>query len=205
MAHSDIASSHTHKLTYHVLRRMYCFQESLPDSRPPPVSFSPPAQPVPPSAVPVVRHSHTSPLRCARQLPPPPSQASCLTSPHYTVLHCIISIHTTSISRTERAADLCAARTHVHVHDATVRSTGTVRTGKKVTGTTTAHHQQPFTSLANDVTLTRRRHWSPTTSAATYTRAGRAHAQPRCLPMPPHHCSPHPLEHLLHVSREQRR
>src|ERR1700742_1253502 len=29
----------------HVWRRMYCFQESEPDSRPPPVSFSPPNAP----------------------------------------------------------------------------------------------------------------------------------------------------------------
>ena len=198
---------------------MYCFQESLPDSRPPPVSFSPPAQPVPPSAIPVVHQSHISPLRSARlhrrrrrRRVVRPRTTPHRTSPHFTALHCAASSalhhpHTTSMPRTERAADLCAARTHVHVHDATVRSTGTVRTGKKVTGTTTAHHQQPFTSLANDVTLTRRRHWSPTTSAATYINrsAGRAHAQPRCLPMRPHHCSPHPLEHLLHVSREQRR
>ena len=187
---------------------MYCFQESLPDSRPPPVSFSPPAQPVPPSAIPVVHQSHISPLRSAR-LHRHRRNAPALhrTSPHCNTPHCIIRTHTPSKSRTERAADLCAARTHVHVHDATVRSTGAVHTGKKVTGTTTVHHQQPFTSLANDVTLTRRRHWSPTTSAATYINrsAGRAHAQPRCLPMRPHHCSPHPLEHLLHVSREQRR
>ena len=31
-----------YKTAYTVERRMYCFQESLPDSRPPPVSFSPP-------------------------------------------------------------------------------------------------------------------------------------------------------------------
>lgn len=30
---------------YHVERRMYCFQESLPASRPPPVAFSPPKAP----------------------------------------------------------------------------------------------------------------------------------------------------------------
>ena len=30
---------------YHVDRRMYCFQESLPASRPPPVAFSPPKAP----------------------------------------------------------------------------------------------------------------------------------------------------------------
>ena len=32
-------------LMVQVLRRMYCFQASLPDSRPPPVSFSPPKAP----------------------------------------------------------------------------------------------------------------------------------------------------------------
>ncbi|WVZ19736.1 hypothetical protein V8G54_007058 [Vigna mungo] len=31
--------------TYHVERRMYCFHESLPASRPPPVAFSPPKAP----------------------------------------------------------------------------------------------------------------------------------------------------------------
>ena len=33
------------KLMVHVERRMYCFHESEPDSRPPPVSFSPPKAP----------------------------------------------------------------------------------------------------------------------------------------------------------------
>ena len=33
------------KFTVQVLLRMYCFQESLPLSRPPPVSFSPPKAP----------------------------------------------------------------------------------------------------------------------------------------------------------------
>lgn len=36
----------------HVLRRMYCFQESEPDSRPPPVCFSPPK--APPISAPLV-------------------------------------------------------------------------------------------------------------------------------------------------------
>jgi len=40
------------KLTVQVLRRMYCFQASEPDSRPPPVSFSPPK--APPISAPLV-------------------------------------------------------------------------------------------------------------------------------------------------------
>src|SRR5262245_21955031 len=40
------------KLMVHVWRRMYAFQESDPDSRPPPVSFSPPK--APPISAPLV-------------------------------------------------------------------------------------------------------------------------------------------------------
>lgn len=36
---------HKFNKTYHVERRMYCFHESLPASRPPPVAFSPPKAP----------------------------------------------------------------------------------------------------------------------------------------------------------------
>jgi hypothetical protein len=39
-------------LIVQVLRRMYCFQESDPDSRPPPVCFSPPK--APPISAPLV-------------------------------------------------------------------------------------------------------------------------------------------------------
>ena len=47
--------------TDHVERRMYCFQASLPDSRPPPVCFSPPDE-----------STHTHQYSTAQYLPPTP-------------------------------------------------------------------------------------------------------------------------------------
>ena len=49
--------------TDHVERRMYCFQASLPDSRPPPVCFSPPDN-----------ATHTRQYSTAQYLPPAPPQ-----------------------------------------------------------------------------------------------------------------------------------
>lgn len=54
----------------HVDRLMYCFHESAPDSRPPPVSFSPPNDPL--FAVSVHWSSIISPRSLLRPSPPPP-------------------------------------------------------------------------------------------------------------------------------------
>ncbi len=57
------------QLIVSVWRRMYCFQESLPDSRPPPVSFSPPnAPPISAPLVPMLTLAMPQSLpRCAEE------------------------------------------------------------------------------------------------------------------------------------------
>lgn len=40
----SIITNSTHTHTYQVERLIYCFHESLPDSLPPPVAFSPPIE-----------------------------------------------------------------------------------------------------------------------------------------------------------------
>lgn len=51
-ARQDSSKSESVTKDYHVERLMYCFQESLPASRPPPVAFSPPK--APPISAPLV-------------------------------------------------------------------------------------------------------------------------------------------------------
>lgn len=87
-------------------RRMYCFQESEPDSRPPPVSFSPPKAPA------------SDDVRWKRSV-----DGETYTQEGFNE-YCDEQIPELNPSHARAAptSDLRAARAHVHVHDAAVGS-----------------------------------------------------------------------------------